>query len=313
VAIEVIDAVFKKKIKPSGAKLVAICLANYASKNDDGSYHSWPSYNTICAVTSLSKASVSKHLKTLQEQGIIKMSKRHESSTGYKKPNTYEWNLSELSKVQQVDLGQSSSGKRQSSSGKRQSSTGRPDTLPKPLSDPLDSPYSPPGDDPEKGFNEFWKVFDYELGEDLALSVWTKKGLSKKVDEIMEGAQAYVKSRDPDNKAFWKQAPGWLRDGRWKDKVEPAKDVVYKLNGPTRFWFSYPRIDDYERAQKVHDEITVDNTEEDLKAAYKLLMWLRTDKNDDICTMLYDLPNHIDKGREFAIKGVSMFMKGNKR
>ena len=65
-------------------------------------------------------------------------------------------------------------------------------------------------------FEEFWDAFADKRGRDGAERVWNRKHLDNVADEIISGAKAYVKSRGADRK-YWKQAQGWLNDGRWKD------------------------------------------------------------------------------------------------
>lgn len=73
-------------------------------------------------------------------------------------------------------------------------------------------------------FDEFWNTFSDKRGKDGALRVWNRKKLNRKADEVISGAKAYVKSRGEERK-YWKQAQGWLNDGRWEDevKVDPTE------------------------------------------------------------------------------------------
>jgi uncharacterized protein YdaU (DUF1376 family) len=70
-------------------------------------------------------------------------------------------------------------------------------------------------------FQEFWDAFSDKRGRDGAERVWNRKHLDNVADEVIYGAKAYVKSRGDDRK-YWKQAQGWLNDGRWKDLSETS-------------------------------------------------------------------------------------------
>lgn len=94
------------------------------------------------------------------------------------------------------------------------------------------TPCSPPMGDEIDGdkfgvnetlFDKFWDAFKDKRGKEGAERVWNRKRLYLKYDEIMLGAENYVKNRGGDRK-FWKQAQGWLNDGRWEDEAAPKKD-----------------------------------------------------------------------------------------
>jgi uncharacterized protein YdaU (DUF1376 family) len=68
-------------------------------------------------------------------------------------------------------------------------------------------------------FDQFWNAFADKRGRDGAERVWNRKRLDNVADEVIAGAKAYVKSRGNERK-YWKQAQGWLNDGRWKDNAQ---------------------------------------------------------------------------------------------
>ncbi len=95
----------------------------------------------------------------------------------------------------------------------------------------------PPGDEPvssEFGFEEFWATFADKRGRQAALRLWKRKQLSKIAAQVIDGAARYAMSRTNDRR-YWKQAQGWLNDGRWEDeqlvRKKTAMDVLRENAG----------------------------------------------------------------------------------
>ena len=65
-------------------------------------------------------------------------------------------------------------------------------------------------------FEAFWKTFADKRGKLGAQKVWNRKKLDAIAGDILAGARNYVLWRGTDPR-FWKQAQGWLNDGRWMD------------------------------------------------------------------------------------------------
>jgi hypothetical protein len=85
---------------------------------------------------------------------------------------------------------------------------------------------------PPSRFDEFWQVFDDKRGKQGAARVWNRKKLDNIADVVIEGARRYVDARGIDQR-YWKQAQGWLNDGRWEDDVitgPPSKSDVHAYN-----------------------------------------------------------------------------------
>lgn len=66
-------------------------------------------------------------------------------------------------------------------------------------------------------FQKFWDAFADKRGREGAERVWNRKQLDNVADEVIAGAVRYTKTRG-DNRQYWKQAQGWLNDGRWNDE-----------------------------------------------------------------------------------------------
>jgi hypothetical protein len=75
----------------------------------------------------------------------------------------------------------------------------------------------------EQGFAQFWEAFADKRGRQAALKVWKRKNLARIPGQVIAGAYRYVANRGPDPR-YWKQAQGWLGDGRWED--EPPESAA---------------------------------------------------------------------------------------
>ena len=90
-----------------------------------------------------------------------------------------------------------------------------------PIPDTSENPIvrnSPINPCPVNHFDEFWEAFADKRGRQGALKVWNRKKLDRIAAVVIEGARRYVKTRGSDQR-YWKQAQGWLNDGRWEDEV----------------------------------------------------------------------------------------------
>lgn len=68
----------------------------------------------------------------------------------------------------------------------------------------------------QSSFEAFWETFADKRGKLGAQKVWNRKKLDAIAGDILAGARNYVLWRGTDPR-FWKQAQGWLNDGRWMD------------------------------------------------------------------------------------------------
>ena len=74
-------------------------------------------------------------------------------------------------------------------------------------------------------FAEFWDAFADKRGRQGAERVWKRKKLNQRANDVIEGAKRYALTRG-DNKQYWKQAQGWLNDGRWEDDYDVAPKIA---------------------------------------------------------------------------------------
>ena len=66
-SIQAVGWAIKQKIKDPEAKLLLICIANYADDKDRG----WPSRSSLVKDTSMSESTVKRRLKVLADLGLI--------------------------------------------------------------------------------------------------------------------------------------------------------------------------------------------------------------------------------------------------
>ena len=76
-SVKAIAWAVERHIKPTGAKLLLICLANYA--DDKG--RCWPSKARLALDCSADKSSVCRWMKVLKDQGLIYVEKRYQSGS----------------------------------------------------------------------------------------------------------------------------------------------------------------------------------------------------------------------------------------
>ena len=81
----------KKQTGSGHNKLVLICLANFADEN----WECFPSYKTICQITELSRSTIIRCIKSLEEKGIIEVKTRFSEIGGGNRQtsNLYKLNI----------------------------------------------------------------------------------------------------------------------------------------------------------------------------------------------------------------------------
>ena len=92
--------IIENAILPANQKLVLIVLANF---HNDGLQKAWPSQETLCRLTSLSRATINRALKELKDKGHISIWK--ERTSGQYVHSVYRINhVSERHMVEEVGL-----------------------------------------------------------------------------------------------------------------------------------------------------------------------------------------------------------------
>ena len=192
-------------------KLVLLKLADNANETD---YVAFPSISTIAKQAGCSTRTVQRHLANLEQRGLIRR-KNQFAGNGRQKVNLYYVLHPDLVGCQ----------------------NDTPDTHVTPEGDTHDTPITlnrhiEPSTISSDRFDEFWDCFADKRGKEAARRVWKRKRLDNIADEVINGAKQYVKTRGTDRK-YWKQAQGWLNDGRWAD--EPDVQQTSKPLKPERY------------------------------------------------------------------------------
>ncbi len=78
-SVEAITWVLDQEAGSPGAKLVLMCLANYADKYG----YCWPSQQLICEQSEQGERTVRRHIEALETQGLLKRDKRRQANGGF--------------------------------------------------------------------------------------------------------------------------------------------------------------------------------------------------------------------------------------
>jgi len=240
-SVKQITRVFADTTITSNEKLVMLALADYAG--DEGV--AFPLVSTLEKKCSLPKRTILNNIKKLQEKGVLLRKLRARKSGGrssskyllYPLENwtvldeeTRQYFSSEYS--QSADLAPMTQSADLAPNPQSQSADLAPCYIEEPS--PSINRHSPPITPPNKNddyFNDFWEVFADKRGKDGALRVWKRLKLDNIAQDVINGAAAYARTRGGDKK-YWKQAQGWLNDGRWKDEYQPTHEWDTDENTP---------------------------------------------------------------------------------
>lgn len=79
-----------------------------------------------------------------------------------------------------------------------------------------------PPETPDR-FDEFWSVYPRRIAKKAAIDHWIAL-VNRGVDpgDVIAGAKRYADQCRNVPSEYVKQAPGWLKDGRWEDEPPPA-------------------------------------------------------------------------------------------
>lgn len=165
------------------AKLLLVALADRADKERG---QCWPSLSRLCEDTEMSKASVTRRLSYLEQQGFVHRTQRDQSSTLYTLP------LTELT----------------------MSLTETPPCLSqrhKPISNNL-------SENQDIMFEDFWQVYPKKVGKGQARIAFRSAIKKATKDELISSAQAFAQQHAATDKQFVPHASTWLNGERWLDE-----------------------------------------------------------------------------------------------
>nr|WP_256366946.1 helix-turn-helix domain-containing protein [Lentilitoribacter sp. Alg239-R112] len=201
---------------PSGCKFVAIALANYADENGE----CFPSVKRLSKYTNQSDKTVRDHLSKLEEIGFISR-ERIRRKDGTLSVHKYRFKLQNIQRQLSPAVNLASGENGHSPAVK---TTAQEPSKEITINNKKQTKKS--GDD---RFEEFWEAFEDKRGKQGALKVWMRKKLDKIADQVISGALIYRTTRGPEQR-YWKQAQGWLNDGRWEDELAPPQALSVQGN-----------------------------------------------------------------------------------
>lgn len=183
--------------KPKGAKekFVLLMLANYAS-NEDG--RCFPSVAKIAEETMMSRDSVIRAIKSLEEDGFLAVKRR--SAEGVNLPNYYTLNV-------QGVVAHSGEGSSTQLLGVVAHSNHNLSS--KPIIEPKSRSSR------EEEFAEWYSIYPNKVGKAAAERAFASARKRSSFEEILTGLRRYVSKRDD---RPWCNPATWLNQDRWHDQ-----------------------------------------------------------------------------------------------
>ena len=209
---------------PTKEKFILLMMANYADEN----LHCYPSMNRLCADTGMSRDSVIRAIKGLEERGLVSV--HREKRNGVNLCNSYDLNLRVVVAVSDYpeeggspDLGR---GVVANSGG------GSRCERHEPIIEPInkDSIYPEPPKQAEDGFEEFWDTYPRRIGKEAARKAYSKALRAADRVTLLKSAKAFSGLRKGQDEKFTPHPATWLNQGRWDDEdLKKAQLVVDNL------------------------------------------------------------------------------------
>ena len=213
-SVQAMTWAWKTECPNASAKLVLMCLANYADK--DGSC--FPGQKTIAEECGLSLRTVKTAAQALEDAGLIKRQRRIRDD-GTRTSDEYFLQFTDKVQIsyQVTDI------KVQNTSG--QGANSAPQYKPNGLSEPVREPSETRAREKlaifEQWFDEFWCEYPHKVGKAAAKKafgvVWKRTDVIP--SELMDALRRY--KRQKPEWANWCNPATWLNQERWKD--EPAE------------------------------------------------------------------------------------------
>ena len=183
----------QKETGSTASKLVLIMLCNYADENNE----TYPSHNTLARVCECSKDTIMRHLKSLEEKGLITTINRFEKLENGKNRQT-----SNLYKINVDTQSQFAGG--------RESQNAMPITLKKENKKYKKDLY-------DKQFELFWNVYPRNDGSKIKAQQYFKKAIQEiSVDKLMNITNIYCKNMRGVPKKFIPHATTFLNQMRYE-------------------------------------------------------------------------------------------------
>ena len=247
-SVQVMTQVWKSSL-PTAEKMVLLVIADHAA--DDGS-NAWPGIATIARKASMSERTVQRHLRTLEEQGLIAVESQAggtKTTRNDRRPNRYDINLRALHGVtnraddeQHGVTTETPRGDKQSSTGCQMEHHGVTTVSPYPSLEPSIDPSLEPSltliSDmtsesievalveiiPDDDFSHFWAMYPRRTQKSNAVKRWANmprkdrfaalKALSVQIERwrVQRTEQQYIP-----------HPATWLYQRRWEDEIVVEK------------------------------------------------------------------------------------------
>jgi len=183
----------QKETGSTASKLVLIMLCNYADENNE----TYPSHKTLAKVCECSKDTILRHLKVLEEKGLIYTISRYEKLDNGKKRQT-----SNLYRINVETQSQNTGG--------RESQEAMPITLKK-----VNKKYKK--DSYDDDFNKFWNIYPRSDGSKVKAHQYFKKAIEDiSVDKLMNITNIYSRNMRDVPKKYIPHATTFLNQKRYE-------------------------------------------------------------------------------------------------
>ena len=204
-SIKAIAWAFEQDVPPT-TKLVLLKLADNA--NDEGLC--WPAQSTLSRHTGLARETVNRHVKKLEQLGILKIRRR--SKEGVSLPNHYLLNLRGV-------VTENHRGSDSESHG----------VVTEDHTEPSGSTVSKPnGQTAPDRFREFWEAYPKKRDRKKARDAWKRKRLDSRADQIIADVKRRVRNDDQWLKGYVPHATTYINGERWEDEINSGPG-----SGPT--------------------------------------------------------------------------------
>lgn len=213
-SMELMVKAMKTKVGSPLRKLVLIKLADNA--NDQG--ECWPSYQHIADQCEIDRSTVRRHIKQLQEQGLLRIENRE----GPKGNSTNLYYLTFRGVGQKsTPVGPESTGVGTQPTG----GVGPESTRTSHPSEPVNEPKPLCTSEPMEGFEQFWKLYPKKKGRKDAAKAWAKLKPNNELRQTLItalGKHCISEDWTKDGGRYVLNAATWLNGERWSDVLKPA-------------------------------------------------------------------------------------------
>jgi hypothetical protein len=204
---------------PTKEKFILLMMANYADEN----LHCYPSITRLCSDTGMSKDSVIRAIKGLEERGLVSV--RRQKQNGVNLCNSYDLNLRVVVAVSDHQTGEGVVAN---------SGEGSRCERHKPIIEPIniDSISPTPPEKADNGFEQFWEAYPRRIGKAAAEKAYARAVKIKDRETLLKAASIFATQRKGKDVQFTPHPATWLNQGRWDDeeikKVQLTVDNLAK-------------------------------------------------------------------------------------